>query len=77
MKKITITYCGSWGYEEKASSLGVKIKKEIEDAFVDFHKSSGGIFIVSVNGHEIFNNKKENVKFPVEEEVIQRIQLHP
>ncbi len=39
-------------------------------------KSSGGIFTVSVDGHEVFNNKKENVKFPVEE-VIRRIQLHP
>ena len=76
-KEINITYCGSWGYQDKASSLEAKINKEIHGASVELIKSSGGIFTVSVDGHEVFNNKKENVKFPVEEEVIRRIQLHP
>ena len=76
-KKVNITYCGSWGYVDKASSLEAKINTEIEGASVELVQSSGGIFTVSVNGNEIFNNKKETVKFPIEEEVIRKIQAHP
>ncbi len=36
-------------------------------------QSSGGIFTVTVDGSEVFNNKKENVKFPDEEKVVRRI----
>lgn len=73
-KEINITYCGSWGYLDKATSLEAKIKEEFEAADVKLVKSSGGIFTVAVNGKEIFNNKNENVKFPGEEEIISEIQ---
>jgi len=32
-----------------------------------------GIFLVEVNGKEIFHNKKENVKYPDDMDVIERI----
>ena len=72
-KKILITYCSSWGYFERASSLEAKIKTELNSQNIEIVEGRAGIFLVEVDGKEIFHNKKEAVKYPDEMDIIERI----
>jgi len=72
-KKILITYCTSWGYFSRASSLEARIKFELGVQNVETVEGRPGIFLVEVDGVEIFHNKKEQVKYPDEADVIERI----
>lgn len=72
-KKVLITYCNSWGYRGRAASLAAKIKEELGIKDVELVDGRPGIFLVEVDGKEIFHNKKEMVKYPDEMDVIERI----
>ena len=72
-KKILITYCSSWGYFERASSLDARIKEELNVQNTELVEGRAGIFLVEVDGKEIFHNKKEQMKYPDEMDVIERI----
>lgn len=72
-KKILITYCSSWGYFERASSLEAKIKRELNVQNIELVEGRAGIFLVEVDGEEIFHNKKEQMKYPDEMDVIERL----
>ena len=72
-KKILITYCSSWGYLARATSLVDRIKAELKVEKVEIVEGRAGIFLVEVDGVEIFHNKKEQMKYPDEMDVIERI----
>lgn len=72
-KKILITYCSSWGYFERASSLEARIKEDLNVQNIELVEGRAGIFLVEVDGEEIFHNKKEEMKYPDELDVIERI----
>lgn len=73
VKKILITYCSSWGYFERASSLEAKIKQTLNFQNIELVEGRAGIFLVEVDGLEIFHNKKEEMKYPDEMDVIERL----
>lgn len=72
-KKILITYCNSWGYRDRAASLADRIKNELGIQNIELTDGRPGIFLVEVDGKEVFHNKKELVKYPDEMDVIERI----
>jgi predicted Rdx family selenoprotein len=53
--------------------LGARIKEELQVNNIDIVDGRPGIFLVEVDGKEIFHNKKEQVKYPDEADVIDRI----
>lgn len=58
---------------ERATSLVDRIKVELKTNNVEIVEGRAGIFLVEVDGEEIFHNKKEQMKYPDEMEVIERI----
>ena len=50
-----------------------RIKVELKTNNVEMVEGRAGIFLVEVDGKEIFHNKKEQMKYPDEMEVIERI----
>lgn len=57
----------------RATSLVDKIKAELKFENVEIVEGRAGIFLVELNGKEIFHNKKEQMKNPDEAEIIERI----
>ncbi|MCD4714419.1 MAG: hypothetical protein K8R73_14145 [Clostridiales bacterium] len=49
------------------------MKRELGIKDVELSDGRPGIFLVEVNGKEVFHNKKELVKYPDEMDVIERI----
>lgn len=70
MKKISIEYCTSWNYTDKAVGLSKSLldnfKNNIET--LTLIPSSGGVFEVKLD-HELIYSKKELARFPEENEV--------
>ena len=50
-----------------------KIKAELNFENVEIEEGRAGIFLVEVDGKEIFHNKKEQTRNPEESEIIERI----
>ena len=69
---IHIEYCGIWNYLPHAASLADEIKSSI-GITPTLLEGSGGIFIVNMNGSNIFD-KKSAGRFPTAGEVTQIIQ---
>ena len=67
MKKVTIEYCGQWGYFNAALRLSEVLKREFGYS-VDLIKGSGGVFEVTLEGSLIFSKKTEG-RFPEGDEV--------
>lgn len=69
-KNISIEYCTSWGYIDRAVALGKALlnqhKNEIKQ--LTLIPSVGGVFEVNLNSELIFSKKKLD-RFPEEEEV--------
>lgn len=74
--KVEIIYCGMWNYLPKASRLEEELKNSFEDIVVTLTQSSGGTFIVIVDGKTIFDklaiSKTEQI-FPIDGEITQKI----
>ena len=65
--KVLITYCGAWGYKNRAVGLAAELKSNFgyESELI---KSSGGVFEIELDGNLIFS-KKELGRFPEEGEI--------
>ena len=50
-----------------------RIKSELKIENVEIVEGRAGIFLVEMDGKEIFHNKKEQMKYPEEMDVIERI----
>jgi len=50
-----------------------RIKAELKVDNIEIVEGRAGIFLVEVDGVEIFHNKKEQMKYPDEMDVIERI----
>ena len=57
----------------RATSLVDRIKSELKVENVELVEGRAGIFLVEVDGVEIFHNKKEQMKYPDEMDVVERI----
>ena len=57
----------------RATSLVDRIKSELNVQNIELVEGRAGIFLVEVDGKEIFHNKKEEMKYPDEMEVVERI----
>lgn len=68
--KISIEYCTSWGYIDRAVALASNLlgehKNDIEK--IEIVPSTGGVFEVHLNSDLLFS-KKELERFPEEDEV--------
>jgi len=71
MATVEITYCVTWGYLPRATSLAAEIRKS-RQAEVKLNKGSGGQFEVVVDGTLIFS-KKAVGRFPEMDEVLSKI----
>ena len=72
--KITIKYCGQWGYKSKAQVVGDEILKEFPDAKVMLEVGSGGQFdVIYESRRYILFTKDETNRFPEEGEIIKLI----
>lgn len=73
-KIISIEYCTSWGYLNRAVALLENLLNEHKNNVnkVIVIPSTGGVFEVSINGESIFS-KKELGRFPKENEVEDKI----
>jgi selenoprotein W-related protein len=64
--KVVITYCLPCNYEPRALATGAKFKES--GAEVDYVKSHGGVFDITVDG-ELKFSKKQTGRFPTDEEI--------
>jgi len=70
MKKITIEYCTSWGYLNRAVSLANNLLSENKKSISELTliPSSGGVFEVKLDSDLVFS-KKELQRYPEENEI--------
>ena len=75
MKKISIEYCTSWGYLNRAVSLAAKLLNENKKSISELTliPSSGGVFEVELDSEVIFS-KKELERYPEENEIEELVQ---
>ena len=67
--KITIKYCGMWGYRGKAQGVGDEILDKYPDVEVILEVGSAGQFDVFLEDVLIFSKDKTD-RFPVSGEII-------
>ena len=72
--KITITYCVSWNYLPRASSLAAEISETL-GLEAELAKGSGGVFDVKADDAVIFSKHDEG-RFPDNVEVIEALQSY-
>ena len=72
--KITIKYCGQWGYKSKAQVVGDEILEVYPDAKVMLEVGSGGQFdVIYESRRYILFTKDETNRFPEKGEIVKLI----
>ena len=74
--KLSVEYCTSWGYRQKAVGLAEKLLQIYKNKISSFEiiPSTGGVFEVRKNGELLFS-KKELGRFPEMAEIVAKLNL--